>query len=50
MLDTKLHEAVGEEDPPAGGDHPHGTILKEVEGGYTMNGRVVKVAKVIISK
>lgn len=53
-LDTKLHESVGEEDPPSatggGGDQPHGTILKEVEGGYTMNGRVIKVAKVIIAK
>lgn len=46
MLDTKLHEAVGEEDI----DKPHGTILKEAEGGYTMGGRVIKVARVIIAK
>lgn len=46
MLDTKYHEAVGEE----ASDVPHGTIIKEVEGGYTMNGRVIKVARVIIAK
>ncbi len=45
-LDTKFHETVGEEES----DTESGIILKEVDGGYIMGGRVIKVAKVIISK
>ncbi len=45
-LDTRLHEAVGEEEF----DKPHGIILKEVDGGYRMKDRIIKVAKVIIAK
>ncbi len=46
-LDTRLHESVGEEEVE--GKEP-ATIIKEVDGGYTMKGRVMKVAKVIIAK
>lgn len=45
MFDTSLHEAVGEEDGEV-----EDKILKEVESGYIMKGKVIKVAKVIISK
>lgn len=45
-LDLKFHEVVGEEES----DEPAGTIIKEVETGYVMSGRVVKVAKVIVAK
>jgi len=45
-FDPKFHETVGEEES----DKEHGTILKEIDGGYTMGGRVIKVAKVIIAK
>lgn len=46
QFDPKLHESVGEEES----DKKHGTILKEADGGCTMDGRVIKVAKVIIAK
>ncbi|MDO8626752.1 MAG: nucleotide exchange factor GrpE [Candidatus Magasanikbacteria bacterium] len=47
MFDPKFHETVGED---AVEGKTHGTIVREVEGGYTMAGRVIKVAKVIIAK
>jgi molecular chaperone GrpE (heat shock protein) len=55
-FDPKFHETVGEEEAPSttlgvsAALPEHGTILKEVDGGYMMNGRVIKVAKVIIAK
>jgi molecular chaperone GrpE len=45
-FDPKLHESAGQEKS----DKAPGTILREVDGGYTMAGRVVKVAKVIIAE
>ncbi|HLC69478.1 MAG TPA: nucleotide exchange factor GrpE [Patescibacteria group bacterium] len=45
-FDPRFHEASGEEES----DKEAGTILREVAGGYTMGGRVIKVAKVIIAK
>lgn len=47
MFDPKLHEAAGEESADG---QSSGTILREVDGGYTMGGRVIKVAKVVIAK
>lgn len=47
IFDLKLHETAGEEDVE--GKKP-GEIIREVDGGYTMNGKVIKVAKVIIAK
>ena len=46
-FDATRHDAVGEE--AAEGKAP-GTILKETQAGYTVNGKVVRPAKVIISK
>ncbi len=45
-FDPKLHETVGEEE----GMGEPGTIVREVDGGYTMGGRVIKVARVIVVK
>ena len=46
-FDPRLHEAVSEEEV---GGQEAGVILKEVEGGYKMGDRVIKPARVIISK
>jgi len=46
-LDTRYHEAVGEEEVE---DKESGMIIKETDGGYKMGERVIKPAKVIISK
>lgn len=44
-FDATKHEAVGEED----GGQEHGTILKEIQAGYEVGGKVVRPAKVIIA-
>jgi len=45
LFDPMRHEAVGEET----GENP-GTILREVQAGYEINGKVLRVARVIIAK
>lgn len=45
-FDPTLHEAVGEEES----DKETGTILKEIDAGYKLSNKILKVAKVIISK
>lgn len=45
-FDATKHEAVGEEES----DKPHGTILKEIQAGYEINGKTVRPAKVIVAK
>lgn len=45
-FDATKHEAVGEEES----DKEHGTILKEVQAGYEINGKTVRPAKVIVAK
>lgn len=45
-FDATKHEAVGEEDE----GKAHGTILKEVQAGYEINGKTVRPAKVIVAK
>ena len=45
-FDATCHEAVGEED----GGKPPGTILREVQKGYEVAGKVVRPAKVIVNK
>lgn len=45
-FDPKYHEAVGQEDS----DEEEGVILREVDAGYTMKEKVIKPAKVIVSK
>ena len=54
-FDPKFHEAAGEEGPSTtlgvSATLPEpGVILREVDGGYTMSGRVIKAAKVVIAK
>jgi molecular chaperone GrpE len=46
-FDPHLHEAISEEQAES---KEAGIILKEVEGGYKMNEKVIKPARVIISK
>lgn len=45
-FDPNFHEAVMQQ-PSA--DHPPGTVMTEVERGYTYNGRVLRPAKVVVS-
>ncbi len=45
-FDAARHEAVGEE----ASDREHGIILKEVQSGYEILGKVVRPAKVIIAQ
>lgn len=46
VFNPELHEAIAEEDS----DQSEHVILKEVEAGYMMRGKVMKVAKVIVAK
>ncbi len=46
IFNPEQHEAIGEEDS----DKPEHTILKEVDAGYMMKGKIIKVAKVIVAK
>ncbi len=45
-LDTRTQEAVGEMES----EHPPGTVVEEIGKGYSLNGKVVRPAKVKISK
>ncbi len=45
-FDINIHEAVAEIES----DQPSGTIIEEVEKGYLLNGRVIRPARVKISK
>ncbi len=47
MLDTNLHEAVGEEES---GTVESGMIIREVDTGYKMKDKIVRVAKVVVAK
>jgi molecular chaperone GrpE len=44
-FDPNLHEAVSQEDS----DSPSGTIVKEHTRGYTLHGRLLRPARVVIS-
>lgn len=46
-FDPTHHESVGEE---TSADQKTGMIIREVEGGYLLGGKVVKVAKVILAQ
>ena len=46
LFTAAKHEAVGEE----ASEQPENTIIREIDGGYMTKGKVLKVAKVIISK
>jgi molecular chaperone GrpE len=45
-LDTDLHEAVGK--MPVNDDGLRGKIIEIVQNGYTLNGKVIRFAKVIV--
>jgi molecular chaperone GrpE len=45
-FDPALHEAVGEEE----GKGEPGTILKEMQKGYTLHGRLLRPARVVLTK
>lgn len=46
-FDPRLHEAVGHEPSE---NIPEGYVVRTVERGYSLNGKLLKPAKVIISK
>ncbi len=46
-FDPSRHEAAGEEET---GDVLPGTVAREVQSGYELDGRVIRPAKVIIKK
>jgi molecular chaperone GrpE len=46
LFDASKHEIVGEELS----EQPEHVILKEIDTGYTMKGKVIKVAKVVVAK
>lgn len=46
IFDPQFHDAVTEEES----ELEHGSIVRTVESGYTMQGKVIKPAKVIVSK
>ncbi|MBU2542811.1 nucleotide exchange factor GrpE [Patescibacteria group bacterium] len=46
-FNPELHEAVDEEESE---EIESGKILKQVSAGYRMNGKVIRVAKVVVSK
>jgi len=47
QFDPSLHEAVG---VVATNDHPENTIIEEISKGYKIGDRVIKPAKVLVSK
>lgn len=50
-LDVSVHEAVeyDEKSSPSTGSGQEGEIIAERKGGYKLNGRVIQVAKVVVS-
>jgi len=44
-FDPNFHEAVASEES----DQPEGTIVKEQQGGYTLHGRLLRPAQVVVS-
>lgn len=47
-FDVSQHEAVAE--VPAAGEEQKGKIIDEVESGYTLNGTIIRYAKVVVGK
>lgn len=45
-FDPNLHEAVGEEDSKS----EPGTVVKELQKGYTLHGRLLRPARVMVAK
>lgn len=46
LFDPNLHEAVGEEES----GQPDQTIIREAQAGFTLHSKVIRHAKVIVSK
>lgn len=46
MFNPELHESVGEEES----DQPEHTILKELQAGFTLQGKAIRHARVVIAK
>jgi molecular chaperone GrpE len=46
-FDPNYHEAVMQQESP---EHPENTVLQELEKGYTLNDRLLRPAKVVVSK
>lgn len=46
-FDHNLHQAVQQVDSP---DHPAGTVVQVFQAGYTINGRLLRPAMVVVSK
>lgn len=46
-FDPKVHEALAE---VPGTEHPPGTVIEEMEKGYKLNDKVVRYARVVVSK
>ena len=44
-FDPNVHEAVGQENS----DHPEGTVSTEHQPGYTLHGRLLRPARVVVS-
>ena len=47
IFDPRFHEIVGEEESEGAAEHE---ILKEMDGGYTVGDKILKVAKVVVKK
>ena len=47
-FDPALHEAVGQ--APAGEDQPSGTVLAELQAGYTFDDLVLRASRVIVAQ
>ncbi len=45
-LDTRFQESVGE----TKSEHPPGTVVEEIGKGYSLNGKVIRPAKVRVAK
>lgn len=45
-FDPAFHEAVGEEDA----DAEPGTVVKEMQKGYTLHGRLLRAARVVVAR
>ena len=46
-FDPNLHEALAEVASP---EHEPGTVMEEMEKGYKLNDKVVRPARVVVSK
>ena len=46
-FDPSLHEAVSMQESA---DHPPGTVSGVIEDGYTINGRLLRPARVVVAK